>query len=316
MFAKLLKYDMKLTMRVGLPLLIAAIALALFGICNNLFSMFLQDMTLNISEWMVEGAIENRLYIVLTILISLLSLISSFFQSIGSMVLAAAYLAMVIINLVNFYKNLITDEGYLMFTLPVRPIELLSSKVLNACIWNLAAYVIVLGGAIIQTLPTYIYSIVLSIKTMKEYGIEVNIWETVQELLGISGISPMLIILFFVLAAAVSICIVIATPVFMFFTIYLGGVIAKKHKLLAGAGFTYLGYQIYSIIEAIIVFFTIGCALIPIFFLENTSGAEVINYVLIIICAILALSVIVLMAAIVLFFTLTKWLMTKKLNLP
>ena len=316
MFAKLLKYDMKLTMRVGLPLLIVALSLAVFGVSNNLFAMFMQDMTLNISEWMVEGAIDDRLYIVLTILVSLLSLISSFFQSIGSMVLAAAYLAMVIINLVNFYKNLITDEGYLMFTLPVRPIELLSSKVINACIWNLAAYVIVLSGAIIQTLPTYIYSIVLSIKTMKEYGVEVNIWETVQEILGISGISPMLIILFFVLAGAVSICVVIATPVFMFFTIYLGGVIAKKHKLLAGAGFTYLGYQIYSIIESIIVFFTIGCALIPIFFVKNISGAEVINYVLIIICAILALSVIVLMAAIVLFFTLTKWLMTKKLNLP
>ena len=316
MFAKLLKYDMKTTMRVGLPLLIAAVALAVLGILNSLFSMFMQDMTLNISEWMIEGAIENRLYIVLTILITLLTLISSFFQSIGSMVLAAAYLAMVIINLVNFYKNLITDEGYLMFTLPVRPIELLSSKVINACIWNFAAYVIVLGGAIIQTLPTYIYSIALSIKTMKEYGVEINVWETIQDLLGISGVSPMLLVLFFVLAVAVSICIVIATPVFMFFTIYLGGVIAKKYKLLAGAGFTYLGYQIYSIIETIIVFFTIGCALIPIFFVENTSGAEVINYVLIIVCAILALSVIVLMAAIVLFFMLTKWLMTKKLNLP
>ena len=316
MFAKLLKYDMKSTMRVGLPLLIAAVALVLFGVFNNLFSMFTQDMNMNIAEWVNEGAINERVYMVLTILISLLTLISSFFQSIGSMVLAAAYLAMVIINLVNFYKNLITDEGYLMFTLPVRPIELLSSKVVNACIWNLAAYVIVLGGAIIQTLPTYIYSIALYVRTMKEYGVEIKLWEIIQEVFGISGINPMLLVLVLVLAIAVSLCIVVATPVFMFFTIYLGGVIAKKHKLLAGAGFSFLGYELYSIIETIIVFFTIACALIPVFFIKNTSGAEVINYVLIIVGAILALSVIVLMAAIVLFFTLTKWLMTKKLNLP
>ena len=72
---------------------------------------------------------------------------------------------------------------------------------------------------------------------MKEYGVEINVWETIQDLLGISGVSPMLLVLFFVLAVAVSICIVIATPVFMFFTIYLGGVIAKKIDFFKGCVF-------------------------------------------------------------------------------
>ncbi len=316
MFGKLFKYDMKSTMRVGLPLLIAALALVVFGVLNNLFSAFTQDLSLKMTEWLVNGTINERLATVLTILITLTTLISSFLQSIGSMVLAATYIAMIIINLVNFYKNLITDEGYLMFTLPVRPIEILSSKVVNACIWNFAAYAVVLVGSLVQSLPTYIRTIALIIIANKDLGLEIDLWPIIQEVFGVSGISPMLLALMIVLAIAVSLCIVIATPVFMFFTIYLGGVVAKKHKLLAGAGFTLLGYEVYTIIETIIVFFTITCALLPIFFVENTNGAEILNYVFIIISIILALSVVLLIAAIVIFFILTKWLMTKKLNLP
>ena len=315
MFAKLFKHDMKATMRVGLPLLIGAIVLVLFGIFNNLFSAFTQDLSIKMTEWMVDGTINERLSVILTILITLTALISNFFQSIGSMVLAAVYIAMVIINLVNFYKNLITDEGYLMFTLPVRPIEILSSKLVNACIWNFAAYIIVLAGSILQGAPMYIRTIALMIKANKEYGLDVELWPIIEQVFGVSGLNPMLLVLMLVLAIAVSLCIVIATPTFMFFTIYLGGVIAKKHKLLAGAGFTILGYEVYSIIETIIVFFTVGCALIPVFFVENV-GAEILNYVFIIVSIILALSVVLLIAAIVIFFLLTKWLMTKKLNLP
>ena len=316
MFAKLFKHDMRNTMRIGLPLLIGAIALVLFGIFNNLFACFTQDLSLKMLEWTFDGTIDERLAVVLSILISLTSMISTFFSSIGTMVLAATYIAMVIINLVNFYKNLITDEGYLMFTLPVRPIEILSSKLVNACIWNFSAYVIVLTGALLQGAPTYIRAIALMIETNKELGLEVEIWPVIQETFGISGINPMLLVLMLVLAIAVSICIVIATPAFMFFTIYLGGVIAKKHKLLAGAGFTLLGYEIYSILETIIAFFSIGCALIPVFFIKNVTGAEILNYVFIILSIILSLSVVLLIAAIVIFFILTKWLMTKKLNLP
>lgn len=316
MFAKLLKHDMRSTMRVGLPLLIGAVVLVLFGIFNNLFSCFTQDLTIKMVEWMVDGTIGERLYAALTILITLITLISNFFQSIGSIAIAATYIAMIIINLVNFYKNLITDEGYLMFTLPVRPIDILSSKLVNACIWNFAAYLIAVCGSLIQTIPTYIRTIALAIVYNKELGLEVEIWPIIQEVFGVTGINPLLIVLMFILAIAISLCIVIATPTFMFFTIYLGGVIAKKHKLLAGAGFTILGYEVYSILETIVVFFTIGCALIPVFFVNNTSGGEIINYVLIIVSIILAFTVILLIAAIILFFILTKWLMTKKLNLP
>lgn len=316
MFAKLFKHDMRNTMRVGLPLLIGAIALVLFGIFNNLFSCFTNDMSLKMLEWSNNGTIDERLSIVLSILIALATMISGFFSSIGTMVLAATYIAMVIINLVNFYKNLITDEGYLMFTLPVRPIEILSSKLINACIWNFSAYVIVLTGALLQSVPTYIRTIALMVKTYKELGLEIEIWPVIQEIFGISGLNPMLLALMLVLTMVVSFCIVIATPAFMFFTIYLGGVVAKKHKLLAGAGFTILGYEIYSILETIIVFFSIGCALIPVFFVKNAAGAEILNYVFIILSIILSLSAFLLIAAIVIFFILTKWLMTKKLNLP
>ena len=37
----------------------------------------------------------------------------------------------------RFYKNIFTDEGYLMNTLPTRPVNLVFSKLLNALIWML-----------------------------------------------------------------------------------------------------------------------------------------------------------------------------------
>lgn len=45
-----------------------------------------------------------------------------------------------IISVIRFYRNLFTDEGYLMFTLPVKTSDLLNAKLLVSFTWQLISY--------------------------------------------------------------------------------------------------------------------------------------------------------------------------------
>ncbi len=51
--------------------------------------------------------------------------------------LAAFSFSITLCTAIRFYKNLFTDEGYLMFTLPVKPSSLLLSKALVAALWRI-----------------------------------------------------------------------------------------------------------------------------------------------------------------------------------
>jgi ABC-type transport system involved in multi-copper enzyme maturation permease subunit len=47
----------------------------------------------------------------------------------------------------RFYKNLLTDEGYLMFTLPTKTHQLITSKYLATLIWMSVSVLIIIGSA-------------------------------------------------------------------------------------------------------------------------------------------------------------------------
>jgi len=44
-----------------------------------------------------------------------------------------------VIIIIRFYKNLVKDEGYLMFTLPAKPYQLINSKLIVATLWTIAS---------------------------------------------------------------------------------------------------------------------------------------------------------------------------------
>lgn len=54
--------------------------------------------------------------------------------------------AILIYFAIRFYKNLYTDEGYLMFTLPTTPRKLILSKTLISAFWNLAATILMVAS--------------------------------------------------------------------------------------------------------------------------------------------------------------------------
>ena len=57
-------------------------------------------------------------------------------------IIAACFLVFFIIC-AHFYRNLMTDEGYLTFTLPVKTSEILWSKLITAMLWTIISVVVI-----------------------------------------------------------------------------------------------------------------------------------------------------------------------------
>ena len=104
MLSKLLKYDLRANLKIYLFVWPALITLAL-----------IDRLSLAIE---VEGTL-GTIFVIMTTSLFILALI------------AACVLA-VIISIVRFYSGLLRNEGYLMFTLPVKSWQLILSKFLTA----------------------------------------------------------------------------------------------------------------------------------------------------------------------------------------
>ncbi len=57
--------------------------------------------------------------------------------------IVAVFVIVLIITLQRFYKNLLTNEGYLMFTLPVKTDSIIWSKLITASVWNILSFIVV-----------------------------------------------------------------------------------------------------------------------------------------------------------------------------
>lgn len=87
--------------------------------------------------------------------------VSTFAFGIVAFVIALLYGVLVIASLfgtqvfiaVRFYKNLFTDEGYLMHTLPVTPTQLIHSKIITGILWTAFNGIIVLISVLVLFSP-------------------------------------------------------------------------------------------------------------------------------------------------------------------
>ena len=119
MLGKLIKYEFMATGRVFLPLFAA---LLIVSAINRLFQ------NLNLEVPAVIGVILSVILIV------------------GILVLT------LILTLQRFQKNLMSNEGYLMMTLPVRPDSLILSKLFVASVWTAASTIIVTVSIMIMAM--------------------------------------------------------------------------------------------------------------------------------------------------------------------
>lgn len=110
MLGKLMKYEFKATARIFVPLFAALLAMAA-----------VTKLTLGL-RMQTPHVISLALSI---------------------MLIVAAFVITLILTVQRFYKNLMTDEGSLMFTLPVDTGRLIWSKLLVATIWTVVCTAVV-----------------------------------------------------------------------------------------------------------------------------------------------------------------------------
>lgn len=111
MLGKLLKHELKATSRLLLPIFLI---LAVFTVMDRIV------LSLNIYK-------------------GVLATISGFITFAYGVSILAVIIVTSVFVIYRFYKNLMTDEGYLMFTLPVKTTELINSKLLVAVLWTSVA---------------------------------------------------------------------------------------------------------------------------------------------------------------------------------
>lgn len=116
MLRKLLKYELKATARTFTPVYIAIL---LASIVNRLVRLTNIELAFNLT----------------------------------SIVLAGLFIALGVLTLIGvvqrFNKNLLSDEGYLMFTLPVSGSQLITSKLITTIVWTIASSIVAILSFII-----------------------------------------------------------------------------------------------------------------------------------------------------------------------
>ena len=116
MLGKFLKQDFRATARIMLPLYAAVPVLGLF---TNLITRLCEN--------------QNGF---------LIRAIGALMSFVFSLSLIAAVVTTVVLMILRFYRNLMTDEGYLMFTLPVSTTELIFSKLIVSIVWFLGTFAV------------------------------------------------------------------------------------------------------------------------------------------------------------------------------
>ncbi len=127
MLGKLLKYEIKSTARIFLPLYPVILVLALL---NKILFVAVDS---NISFLQIPTAISVVIY---------------------AFMVVAVFVITFIVTIQRFYKNLVGEEGYLMFTLPVKESSLIFSKLIVATMWYIGSILITFISIFIM-LPSY-----------------------------------------------------------------------------------------------------------------------------------------------------------------
>lgn len=121
MLRKLTKHEFKATARYMLPLYLVLLVLTVL----------------------------NRIMLNLDIYNGILSFVSNTMMVFYIVSIVTVAIITLIIMIGRFYKNLVTDEGYLTFTLPVKVTEIVNSKIIIAVLWTIISVILIFASIII-----------------------------------------------------------------------------------------------------------------------------------------------------------------------
>lgn len=166
------------------------------------------------------------------------------------------FLGIIVVSLVviiqRFYKNLLGDEGYLMFTLPVKTWKLVMSKLLVAIFWILLSAVIGWGSILMNATRD----------NLNDLG------ELFKSFLNYFGTDGCILILLLVLAALVF------SIIHMYTAIALGHLL-KKHKLLASFGMYVAINTLVQMVFILIMYLFWNTTLYRLFFSSVPTAAQI-----------------------------------------
>lgn len=191
---------------------------------------------------------------------------------------------------VRFYKNMYTDEGYLSFTLPVKPWEHIFSKTLVASIWILIDGLVIVGSIIILVM-------------YKGMGTEfLQGWNEFIADLAAGGMLGVWKVIEGVITAVLSL---ISIPLTYYFSISIGQLF-NSHKMLASVVAYFITINVLQVIATVIsAGFMIGITEVAVEEIEATSMYG----------GILTIGMVEQLVVAVGFWLIVNFIMNKKLNL-
>jgi hypothetical protein len=209
-------------------------------------------------------------------------------------------IAVQVILLYRFYKNKFTDEGYLTFTLPVKPTQIFWSSFLNMLIWLVISALVVFAVVFLAVLfGTAEHGLVNTdvfdaMKELLELVWEIDWQMLLQEQYSI----PYLVVLGLTFLVTPFYALILPMA-----CITAGAVLAKKHKILASFG-------VYYVVNFVVGIITSVASVAPTILMMNSSEPE--GYYLMSLAIQLVISLALTLGAY--FFTIH--VMKRKLNLP
>lgn len=201
----------------------------------------------------------------------------------------AVNMGCVIYIAVRYYKNLYTDEGYLMHTLPVTPRKLLLSKLLVHTIYSL--FTSVLTVASVAALLFVLARTLGGVSILREFQYA---WRELEAEFFISRLNYMILMLITFITGTMQGILQIYVSAAL-------GQLASKHKVLASIG-VYIAVNTALSVVGMIVSFALGAARISRVVFVSPISTSVAGVSIAVISA-------------VVFYVITEWLMAKKLNL-
>ena len=268
MLRKLVKYELRATRRMMLPCALALLFLAVLG---------------RFSLGRIIAPTDSQIWTV----VNSLTLVGY------ALAIMAVSVVVTVMIIQRFYKNLTGDEGYLMFTLPVKPRLLILSKLLVAAFWEMVTFL-----AILASLAILVYQPGLGDRLLEEL---VQGWALA---VGYVPAAPWYMAFFCVLTVLSSMA-----NILMIYAAIAMGHTMKGHRIV-GSVLSYFGLGI--VIQLLSIPFVLTLVL-PMARLGNgpvtmQQGGQLIGGILLFVAGLVA-------AMLITFFLITNYIFSKQLNL-
>lgn len=289
MFGKLCKYEFKSIVRTLAPIYLAIIAISI------------------LNAFMGVGSLVNGYYSNLMSGLSFGRGILGLIQTVSVIAYFGVLIAMSVLTLIvviqRFYKGLLCDEGYLMFTLPVKPWQLIAAKGTVAFVMSMASILTAMVSIFILVLGTAGTSKVFAAIT------DPQVWAAINSGLAQVPSWPLLVFEMIILAITSG----LVQLYHMYFSMALGHLANKYRVMMSVVAFIVIS-MLFSFINGFLMIVLSNVPSFQSFFnrIDTMPGAEGISLVMHLTFIGSAIYNVILL---VIFFFGTERILSKRLNL-